>query len=91
MSSTPLTEVWRALPARGHNFVVVSKNPPKGEYIAAKKEVCQHLPQKTAVGLRDDTIKLLNKAHPQTKHHPPGIQALQGTKIRSVQDHPHYR
>ena len=41
----PLTKAQEALLARGPNFTIVPRYPPKEIYIAAVEEVCMKLPQ----------------------------------------------
>ena len=45
LSKTPLTEAQEFLVAHGPNFVIVPKEPPTCEYIAATQKACQHLMQ----------------------------------------------
>ena len=52
MSKTPLTEAEERLLGHGPNFVMVPKDPPTCDYIAATEKACQNLPQGNVEELR---------------------------------------
>ena len=52
MSKTPLTEAEESLLGHGPNFVMVPKDPPTCDYIAATEKACQNLSQGKVKELR---------------------------------------
>ena len=60
---TPLTEAQEHLVAHGPNFVLVPREPPTCEYIAATEKVCQQLMQGKVKELRGEIKSLLKKNH----------------------------
>ena len=62
-SKTPLTDAQQCLLAHGPNFVLVPREPPTCEYIAATEKVCQQLTQGKAEELRGEIKSLLKKDH----------------------------
>ena len=61
LSKTPLTEAQEHLLAHGPNFVLVPKDPPTCEYIAATEKACHHLMQSKVEELRGEIKSLLKK------------------------------
>ena len=55
-SKTPMTEAQECLLAHGSNFVLVPKDQPTCEYIAAKEKACQHLMQSKVEELRGEKL-----------------------------------
>ena len=49
--------------AHGPNFVLVPKDPPTSEYMAATEKACQHLMQGKVEELRGEIKELLKKKH----------------------------
>ena len=54
LSSKPLTQVQRSVPAKGPNFAVSSRYPPNLEYITAIESACTKLNQQDAEEVRAD-------------------------------------
>ena len=69
LSSTPHTEAQTSLLAGVPKCAIVSRHPPKGDYVSAVEEECKLLPSKVAAELRADTSKHLDRTHTQTQHH----------------------
>ena len=63
LSKTPLTEAQECLLGHGPNFVLVPKELPTCEYIAATEKTCQHLIQGKAEELRGEIKQLLMMKH----------------------------
>ena len=63
LSKTPLTEAQECLLGHGPNFVLVPKELPACEYIAAMEKACQNLLQGKAEELRGEIKQLLMKKH----------------------------
>ena len=61
LSKPPLTEAQECLLAHGPNFVLVPKDLPTCEYIAATEKACQHLMQGKVEELRGEIKQLLKK------------------------------
>ena len=59
----PLTDAQQCLLGHGPNFVIVPREPPTCEYIAATEKVCQQLTQGKAEELRDEIKSILRKDH----------------------------
>ena len=62
-SKTPLTEAERSLLNHGPNFVIVPRETPSCEYIAATEKACLQLTQGKAEELRGEVKSLLKKNH----------------------------
>ena len=62
-SKTLLTNAEQHLLGHGPNFVIVPREPPTCEYIAATEKVCQQLTQGKAEELRGEIKSLLKKDH----------------------------
>ena len=62
LSNKPLTQTQRSLLAHGPNYVVIPKNPPRDEYIAAIEQACHKLKEGEADELRVEVKNLLKKA-----------------------------
>ena len=63
MSKTPLTEAEESLLGHGPNFVMVPKDPPTCDYIAATEKACQNLSQGKVKELRGEIKQLFMKNH----------------------------
>ena len=61
ISTTPLTQVQEKLLSHGPNFVIVPKEPPTPEYIAAIEKACLKLPTGKAEELRGEVKAILKK------------------------------
>ena len=61
ISNTSLTQVQDKLPLHGPNFVIVPKEPPTQEYIAAIEKACLRLPTGKAEELRGEVKAILKK------------------------------
>ena len=61
ISKTPLTQVQEKLLSHGPNFVIVSKEPPTPEDIAAIEKACLKLPTGKAEELRGEVKAILKK------------------------------
>ena len=61
LSSTPLTMEHESLLAHGPKFVIRSRQPPVGEYIASVEQACYKLSQGEADKLRVEVKKALQK------------------------------
>ena len=67
ISDKPLTDAEEKLLAHGHNFVVVPRNPPIIQYVAAVKQACTKLEQGNADEFRVQvkvTIQKIQKPEP---------------------------
>ena len=62
-SKTPLTEAENSLLNHGPNFVIVPREPPTCEYIAAMEKACLQFTQGKAEELRGEVKSLLRKNH----------------------------
>ena len=62
LSNKPMTQAQRRLLAHGANYVIIPRNPPKEEYIAAIEQVCHKLKEGEADELRVEVKNLLKKA-----------------------------
>ena len=62
-SKTPLTDAQQNLLSHGPNFVIVPREPPTCEYIAATEKACLQLAQGKAEELRGEVKSLLRKDH----------------------------
>ena len=62
-SKTPLTNAQQSLLSHGPNFVIVPREPPTCEYIAATEKACLQLAQGKAEELRGEVKALLRKDH----------------------------
>ena len=63
MSKTPLTKAEKSLLGHGPNFVMIPKDPPMCDYIAATEKACQNLSQGKVEELRGEIKQLLMKNH----------------------------
>ena len=86
-SKTPLTDAQQCLLSHGPNFVIVPKEPPNCEYIAAMEKVCQQLTQGKAEDLRGEIKSLLKKDHkikpniPRDEHQAPREMKRDNTRM----------
>ena len=64
ISRTPLTEAQEQLLAHGPNFVVVFRQLPIREYVAAVEKVCQQLKQGEVEELRGESKTVLKNTQP---------------------------
>ena len=62
-SKTPLTEAKKSLLSHGPNFVIVPRESPSCEYIAATEKACLQLAQGKVEELRGEVKSLLRKNH----------------------------
>ena len=62
-SKNPLTEAENSLLSHGPLFVIVPREPPTCEYIAAMEKACLQLTQGKAEELRGEVKSLLRKNH----------------------------
>ena len=88
ISKTPLTQVQEKLLAHGPNFVIVPKEPPTTEYIAAIEKACLRLPSRKAEELRGEVKVILKKGTKNkpniTKEEHQAIKELKKAKTRMV-------
>ena len=80
LSSKPLTQVQRTVLAKGPNFVVSPKHPPKLEYITAIEAACTKLRQQDAEEFRGD-INQSSKVFPSPK---PNLTKAQNLALREA-------
>ena len=64
LSSKPLTQAQRSVLAKGPNFSVTPRHPPKLQYIMAIEAVCTKLGQQDAEDLRAEINRVLRSSHP---------------------------
>ena len=64
LSSKPLTPAQRSVLAKGPNFAVTPRHPPKLEYITAIEAACTELSQQDAEELRADINQILRSSYP---------------------------
>ena len=88
ISKIPLTQVQEKLLSHGPNFVIVPKEPPTSEYIAAIEKACLKLPTGKAEELRGEIKAILKKKinyKPNiTKEEHQAIKELRNDNIRMV-------
>ena len=81
LSKSPLTEAQECLLGHGQNFVLVPKELPACEYIAATEKACQNLIEGKAEELRGEIKQLLMKKHTiKPNIHKEDYQALKQLK-----------
>ena len=80
LSSKPLTPAQRSLLAKGPNFAVTPRHPPKLEYITAIEAACTKLSQQDAEELRADINQVLRSSHPPK----PNLTKAQKSAIREL-------
>ena len=88
IAKTPLTQVQKKLLAHGPNFVIVPKEPPTTEYIAAIEKACLRLPSGKVEELRGEVKAILKKETKNkpniTKEEHQAIRELRSYKTRMV-------
>ena len=64
LSSTPLTQAQKSMPAKGPNYAIALRHPPHLEYITAIESVCLKLSQQDVEECRANVNRLLRGSHP---------------------------
>ena len=80
LSSKPLTQAQRSVPAKGPNFAVSPKHPPNLEDITAIEAACTKLSQQDAEELRADIDRVLKSSHPPK----PNLTKAQNLALREL-------
>ena len=92
MSRTPLTKAEKSLLGHGPNFVMIPKDPPTCDYIAATEKACQNLSQGKVEELRGEIKQLLMKNHTIKPKHPQRrVSSIKTVEERQQQDGPNCR
>ncbi|XP_046998008.1 uncharacterized protein LOC124613355 [Schistocerca americana] len=85
LSSHTLSEATTAILAKGMNFAVAPKRVPKEDIIESVEASVRHLPQAEAEKIRQETVRVLNKAKPPKQN----INAEEYHAIKELRDNPH--
>ncbi|XP_047000473.1 uncharacterized protein LOC124616213 [Schistocerca americana] len=84
LSSHTLSEATTAILAKGMNFAVAPKRVPKEDIIESVEASVRHLPQAEAEKIRQETVRVLNKAKPPKQN----INAEEYHAIKELRDNP---
>ncbi|XP_049964591.1 uncharacterized protein LOC126485030 [Schistocerca serialis cubense] len=85
LSSHTLSEATTAMLAKGMNFAVAPKRVPKEDIIESVEASVRHLPQAEAEKIRQETVRVLNKAKSPKQN----INAEEYHAIKELRDNPH--
>ncbi|XP_047002873.1 uncharacterized protein LOC124620249 [Schistocerca americana] len=85
LSSHTLSEATTAILAKGMNFAVAPKRVPKEDIIESVEASVRHLPQAEAEKIRQETVRVLNKAKPPKQN----INAEEYHTIKELRDNHH--
>ena len=81
ISSKPLTQTQEKLLARGPNYAVVPRSPPKTEYIAVIEQACSKLKPGEAEELRGEIKAIIKKSC-----NPPNITREEWKAVKELKE-----